>query len=132
MWEILYGQPVAFEKGSELHFQLQICDGLRPHIIEGTAFCYADLMKKCWEKKPEKRPSISEIYDTFIKWQNDENTLSELSESDIRIQRIRDKNMQTCIETNYKSQFIPYSSDSVHRLLFTPNSELDCVLFTNP
>ncbi|RIB17637.1 kinase-like domain-containing protein, partial [Gigaspora rosea] len=65
MWEILYGKPVPFDQKSELQFQLQVCNGLRPHIYENTASCYTNLMKKCWNMDPKKRPTAKAIYDTF-------------------------------------------------------------------
>src|SRR5260363_266173 len=66
MWEILYGKPVPFELNSKLQsklqFQIRVCDGLRPHIYENTAKCYADLIKKCWNTEPKERPTAIEIF----------------------------------------------------------------------
>ncbi|RIB19482.1 kinase-like domain-containing protein [Gigaspora rosea] len=106
MWEILYGIPVSFEQKSELQFQLQVCNGLRPHIYENTAICYVDLMKKCWDMDPKKRPTAKEIYDIFAEWQNNETILLELSESDKKLQNIKNKGMQMDIESDYRSKFI--------------------------
>ncbi|RIB26201.1 kinase-like domain-containing protein, partial [Gigaspora rosea] len=61
MWEILYGKPVPFDQTLELQFQLQVCNGLRPPIYENTAICYVDLMKKCRNMDPKKRPIAKEI-----------------------------------------------------------------------
>ncbi|RIB00443.1 kinase-like domain-containing protein [Gigaspora rosea] len=103
MWEILCGIPVPFDQNSELQFQLQVCYGLRPHIHENTAICYADLMKKCWNMDPKKRPTAKEIYDTFAEWLNNETILLELSESDKKLQNIKHKDMQIDIESDYRS-----------------------------
>ncbi|RIB17742.1 hypothetical protein C2G38_2312530 [Gigaspora rosea] len=102
MWEILYGRSVTFEHSSELQFQLQVCKGYRPHIYENTAICYSDLMKKCWHMEPEKRPTAKEIYDIFVEWHNNENILSELSESDKKLQNITN----IYIESHHKSSII--------------------------
>ncbi|RIB29362.1 kinase-like domain-containing protein [Gigaspora rosea] len=103
LWEILYGKPVPFDQKSGIQLQLQICDGLRPHIYENTAICYADLMKKCWNMDPKKRPIAKEIYDTFVKWQNNETILLELSESDKKMQNIKNEYTQIDNEQNYSS-----------------------------
>ena len=48
MWEIFSGKAVPFNHesyGSRNQFQLQVCLGSRPPIMEGTPQCYMDLMK---------------------------------------------------------------------------------------
>ncbi|RIB11997.1 kinase-like domain-containing protein [Gigaspora rosea] len=113
MWEILYGKLVFFNQNSklqsELQFQIQVCNGSRPHIYENTAICYADLMKKCWNTNPKKRPTAKEIYDTFVEWQNNEIILSELSESDKKLQNIKNDDIQIIIESDYRSKFISFN-----------------------
>ncbi|RIB11393.1 hypothetical protein C2G38_2103709, partial [Gigaspora rosea] len=85
MWEILYGKPVPFELNSrfqsKLQFQIQVCNGLRPHIYENTAKCFADLIKQCWSTDPKERPTATEICDVFAEWQYSESILFELAES---------------------------------------------------
>ncbi|RIB20705.1 kinase-like domain-containing protein [Gigaspora rosea] len=79
-------------------------------IHENTAICYADLMKKCWNMDPKKRPTAKEIYDTFAEWLNNETILLELSESDKKLQNIKHKDMQIDIESDYRSRFISFNS----------------------
>ncbi|RIB11428.1 kinase-like domain-containing protein, partial [Gigaspora rosea] len=110
LWEILYSKPVPFDQKSELQFQLQVCNGLRPHIYENTAICYADLMKKCWNVDPKKRPTAKEIYDIFAEWQRDETILLELSESDKKLQNMKNEDMPIDNESNYRSSFISFNS----------------------
>ncbi|POG61438.1 kinase-like domain-containing protein, partial [Rhizophagus irregularis DAOM 181602=DAOM 197198] len=45
-----------------------ICKGERPEIIENTPQCYVDLMKKCWNEDPLKRPSSKEVLKIIEKW----------------------------------------------------------------
>ncbi|RIB17766.1 hypothetical protein C2G38_1402683 [Gigaspora rosea] len=111
MWEILYGRCVPFVQNSNLQFQLQVCDGLRPHIYENTAICCADLMKKCWNMEPEKRPTASEIYDIFTECQNNEIILLELAESYKQLRNIKIEDKQVYNESCYKSSFISFNSD---------------------
>jgi hypothetical protein len=62
MWELTTGcKPFAnVEHDHSLIYK--IVDGIRPEITEDTPQCYADLMKRCWDPDPKKRPSISEFY----------------------------------------------------------------------
>ncbi|RIB02114.1 kinase-like domain-containing protein [Gigaspora rosea] len=110
MWEIFYGRPVPFEQNSELQFQLQVCNGLRPQIYENTAICYSDLMEKCWSMDLKKRPTSKDIYDTFVEWQSNEIILLELFESDKKLQNLKNENIQTDNESNYRSSFISFNS----------------------
>ncbi|POG82432.1 kinase-like domain-containing protein, partial [Rhizophagus irregularis DAOM 181602=DAOM 197198] len=61
MWELTTGcKPFAsVEHDHNLIFK--ILDGERPKITEDTPECYADLMKKCWDSNPSKRPTIDKI-----------------------------------------------------------------------
>ncbi|CAB5212255.1 unnamed protein product [Rhizophagus irregularis] len=47
---------------------LSICEGERPEIIENTPQCYVDLMKKCWDGDPLKRPSSKEVLNIIGEW----------------------------------------------------------------
>ncbi|CAB5386148.1 unnamed protein product [Rhizophagus irregularis] len=40
----------------------------RPEIVENTPQCYVDLMKKCWNEDPLKRPSSKEVLKIIEKW----------------------------------------------------------------
>ncbi|UZO23979.1 uncharacterized protein OCT59_016307 [Rhizophagus irregularis] len=54
----------------KLHMLYEIISGLseRPEIIENTPQCYVDLMKKCWNEDPLKRPSTSEVKGVIKNW----------------------------------------------------------------
>ncbi|RIB00017.1 hypothetical protein C2G38_2236008 [Gigaspora rosea] len=89
MWEILYGVTVTYigKSKSETDLKLQICfDGLRPPV-EATS-CYVNLMRECWDKDPENRPSAEKLCEIFKKWQDDENILLELNKSKIKTEII--------------------------------------------
>ncbi|EXX67767.1 kinase-like domain-containing protein [Rhizophagus irregularis DAOM 181602=DAOM 197198] len=54
-------QPFADYAHDEV-LALDICKGIRPEINEAEApKCYIDLMKRCWDSNPDKRPSAIEI-----------------------------------------------------------------------
>ncbi|RIB25086.1 kinase-like domain-containing protein [Gigaspora rosea] len=114
MWEILYGKSVVFVQDSKLQskiqYQFQVCDGLRPPVHENTTIFYVNLMKKCWHTEPEKRPTTNEVYEIFLEWQNKKSILLELSESDEKLQNIKNEDMQINIDSLYKSKFISFNS----------------------
>ena len=45
---------------------LDICEGIRPEIKEPEApKCYIDLMKRCWDSNPDKRPDVNKIHQSI-------------------------------------------------------------------
>src|SRR5581483_2417783 len=69
MWEFTSGvTPFNDEPHDDIKLSVNICKGKRPEIIEGTPQCYIDLMKKCWNEDPSKRPSAFKIKDIIDKW----------------------------------------------------------------
>src|SRR5581483_11598829 len=68
MWEFTSGVTPFNDKAHDLQLCISICKGKRPEIIESTPECYIDLMKKCWDENPLKRPSASEVNNIIEKW----------------------------------------------------------------
>ncbi|GBB91422.1 hypothetical protein RclHR1_01870017 [Rhizophagus clarus] len=68
MWEFTSGVPPFNNRAHDLQLSLNICKGERPEIIENTPQCYVDLMKKCWNEDPSKRPSASEVENIIRNW----------------------------------------------------------------
>ncbi|RIB13275.1 kinase-like domain-containing protein [Gigaspora rosea] len=105
MWEILYGKLVYCDREFDNQLQIEICrKNLRPTIIKNTPQCYINLMKECWEKCPEDRPTAEEIYNIFTKWKDDEKILLELSESEQVLKDVLNTHDSTYIESNYRSR----------------------------
>jgi serine/threonine protein kinase len=45
---------------------LDICEGIRPKISELEApECYIELMEKCWDSDPEKRPNVFQLINSL-------------------------------------------------------------------
>ncbi|PKB99924.1 kinase-like protein [Rhizophagus irregularis] len=61
-------QPPLYETAYDSNLALSICDGKRPQVIKGTPACYVELMKKCWDPDPSKRPTAQEMAEIFNKW----------------------------------------------------------------
>ncbi|GBC31090.1 kinase-like domain-containing protein [Rhizophagus irregularis DAOM 181602=DAOM 197198] len=68
MWEFTSGIPPFNDRAHDIQLSLSICEGERPEIIETTPQCYVDLMKKCWDEDPLKRPSSKEVSKIFNEW----------------------------------------------------------------
>ncbi|POG80482.1 kinase-like domain-containing protein, partial [Rhizophagus irregularis DAOM 181602=DAOM 197198] len=69
MWEFTSGVPPFNYRAHDIQLILSICkDGERPEIIENTPQCYVDLMKRCWNEDPLKRPSSKEVLKIIEKW----------------------------------------------------------------
>ncbi len=70
MWELTTGcKPFDnIESDITTDLILEIIDGKRPEITNDTPECFSNLMKRCWNSNPAKRPSVKEIYETFYLW----------------------------------------------------------------
>jgi len=68
MWELTTGcKPFAnVEHNTDLIYE--IIDGKRPEITSDTPECFANLMKRCWDSDPLKRPSMNDIKVTAGEW----------------------------------------------------------------
>ncbi|UZO16511.1 uncharacterized protein OCT59_007896 [Rhizophagus irregularis] len=56
-----------FHDGNLLYLTENIL-GDRPEIIKGTMPEYVELMERCWDNEPEKRPTAKELANTFDEW----------------------------------------------------------------
>ncbi|EXX74916.1 kinase-like domain-containing protein [Rhizophagus irregularis DAOM 181602=DAOM 197198] len=93
MWELTTGcKPFAnVEHDHNLIFK--ILDGERPKITEDTPKFYANLMKKCWDSNPSKRPTIVEMYNYISSWSNTRGTIEYRQAENKRLELIRSKKL---------------------------------------
>ncbi|RIA80113.1 kinase-like domain-containing protein [Glomus cerebriforme] len=68
MWELTSGIPPFKNKAHDYELILSICEGERPEIIKNTPKCYIDLMEKCWDADPFKRPTITMLENIISQW----------------------------------------------------------------
>src|SRR6266536_1842552 len=68
MWEFTTGCKPFANVEHNVNLIYEIIDGKRPEITNDTPECFADLMKKCWDSNPLKRPSIDEICKSTAGW----------------------------------------------------------------
>src|SRR5439155_13442508 len=63
MWEIFSGRPPFDDRAHDPDLILKICEGLRPSAtLPGMPKEYAEMMRKCWDDDPTKRPTIKELF----------------------------------------------------------------------
>ena len=62
------GVPAFNDIPYDFNLFLDICQGLRPEIIKGTMPEYVDVMKRCWDSNPDKRPTAEELKNYFKEW----------------------------------------------------------------
>jgi len=86
MWEFSAGYRPFSEIPHDFRLAVEICNGVRPKIVDKTPECYKELMQKCWHDNPDERPNTATIIQVMEKWIND------ISENDDSVWNIADKN----------------------------------------
>ncbi|CAG8527876.1 7456_t:CDS:2 [Cetraspora pellucida] len=78
MWEISSGMQPFYDqmKKPDNELALDIINGMRPKVVDGTPPDYADLMIKCWDACPKNRPDAKTIMKKMA------NLLQEIYETD--------------------------------------------------
>jgi serine/threonine protein kinase len=92
MWEFTSGVSPFNGRAHNLQLSLSICKSERPEIIENTPQCYVDLMKKCWDEDPLKRPSALEVLAIIQEWI--------ISENEMKIDGISIKDISEELKSN--------------------------------
>ncbi|CAB4431901.1 unnamed protein product [Rhizophagus irregularis] len=75
MWEITAGRKPFSNVKHDVQFAFKVIDGERPKITDDTPECFVNLMKRCWDTDPTKRPSMKEIRNTFSLWYNEKESV---------------------------------------------------------
>ncbi|RHZ64743.1 hypothetical protein Glove_320g193 [Diversispora epigaea] len=71
MWVISTGKIPFSNRAYDCELILEILEGLRPKIQEGTPRCYVVLMEKCWHKDSSERPSAERVLALLNDWNHD-------------------------------------------------------------
>ncbi|PKY47192.1 kinase-like protein [Rhizophagus irregularis] len=91
MWELSTCEKPFSDRAHDIQLASQICNGLRPYNNEGdnsTPKCYINIMKRCWEADPYKRPFARELRDIIKRWYLGENNSLEFEEAE-KIRQIK-------------------------------------------
>src|SRR5436853_1556629 len=65
MYEVCTGLPPYHDIGHEEHLAIKVCQGLRPKSNYKIPQLILDIIQKCWDADPSKRPKADELYKLF-------------------------------------------------------------------
>src|SRR5205085_1730116 len=104
MWEIFAGHPPFDDRAHNHRLVFDICEeGLRPPILPEMPDDYTQMMQKCWDADPSKRPTIKEL------WKFSRNKLKEIYKNEKNQKDVIDSNDNSNISSNNNS------SQQVHK-----------------
>jgi len=123
MWEVSSQQSPFSGHDHDVLLMLQICNGLRPTLVDATPKCWSDLMQRCWHPNPSNRPTAKDIVGMLYDWndildgdQDDHDGIKQqFAEADAyrkqcpRPRRQEQQHPGAC----YSSRFVPHISDKV-------------------
>ena len=112
MWEIFSGYPPFNDRVHDCHLILDICKGLRPPILSNMPKEYVEMMQRCWDVDPSKRPTIGELYDFARNFQNDLYK-NESSNNETIIPTMNDSNNNNNSQQIQKSHPLAYHSSRI-------------------
>ncbi|POG75409.1 kinase-like domain-containing protein [Rhizophagus irregularis DAOM 181602=DAOM 197198] len=67
MWEISSEQSPFINHEHDYDLAINIINGIRPRIVSGTPVEYKNLMEKCWDADPSKRPDVDTLLNKIAK-----------------------------------------------------------------
>ncbi|EXX57070.1 kinase-like domain-containing protein [Rhizophagus irregularis DAOM 181602=DAOM 197198] len=124
MWELTTGcKPFDnIEHNTELIYR--IIDGKKPKITNDTPDCYANLMRKCWDSDPLKRPSAKEILEVIYAWAFLQEDYENFNQAEVkRLKSIELKKLGPEFTENPHSKAV-YKSRSLNSFISFDNSSL--------
>ena len=102
---------------------VRICNGLRPNISEDTPKLLADLIRRCWDAKPENRPTAKDLAQILGRWNKEKrnegyNIYSQIRECEkIRENKLKNKSnedkskdFQTHPQAIYSSRLLNFKN----------------------
>src|SRR5688572_6835185 len=66
MWELMTGRRPFWDYIHDTELIIKICDGLLPPILTSAPESYVELMQKCWNSDPTKRPTAANLINKII------------------------------------------------------------------
>ncbi|GBC22470.2 kinase-like domain-containing protein [Rhizophagus irregularis DAOM 181602=DAOM 197198] len=130
MWELTSGVPPFNNRAHDIQLSLSICkDGERPEIIENAPQCYVDLMKRCWNEDPLKRPSSKEVLEIINKWIFRSNEVNDELKSNIMefinapIRQYNNLVTQPHPKACYTSRLLNFTSKKLNEIIESEDSQ---------
>jgi serine/threonine protein kinase len=92
MWELTTGCKPFANIVHDTDLIYKIIDEERPKITDDTPEDFVNLIKKCWNSDPRKRPSAKKICERFNFWANTEKDANQFNQAEeIRLELIQSK-----------------------------------------
>jgi hypothetical protein len=60
MWEVVT-RKIPYADGNLMTVVSDVMAGKRPRLPSDCPLAFAELVKRCWHRKPSKRPSMNEV-----------------------------------------------------------------------
>ena len=122
MWEIFSGYPPFNDRAHDCYLILEICkNDLRPPILSNMPKEYVEMMKKCWDVDPSKRPTIGELWNFAEDYSNNLYKNEPLNNKIIThiTSNLNNKNKTIRKFTNFSRKF--YKASNNKKLVITAN-----------
>ncbi|CAI2164414.1 12317_t:CDS:1 [Funneliformis geosporum] len=120
MWTLSAGIRPWCKRPHDLKLASEICNGLRPEIIDGTPNAYIQLMTQCLQSDPLRRPTASELNELLGSWITaicDEPDQSELSD---QFDFAEEKKFSSLENNIFHQEGIHHDAFYTSRLLYFP------------
>ena len=124
MWELTTGCKPFANIENDANLIYKIIDGERPEITNDTPEDFANLMKKCWNSNPKKRPSAKEICKRLNLWLNsiENDSIGQFNQAEeIRLELVKSKILGPGFNEKPHSKAI-YTSRPLNSLISSVNS----------
>ena len=66
MWELMTGRKPFWDQNHNTNLIIKICDGLRPPIDTNAPEDYIEIIRKCWDSDPDKRPTAFKLCENIV------------------------------------------------------------------
>ncbi|KLL03765.1 MAG: hypothetical protein MRECE_9c019 [Mycoplasmataceae bacterium CE_OT135] len=119
-YEILSSLPPYYDRAHNQYLGIAICQGLRPNFQIKIPPLLEDLIKKCWDADPKKRPIASELERNLRSWEQ-ENT-----EFDKQLQEAEEYNKY--LPNNIRFPKYKKHPKAVYHSKFLPTKEITQLL----
>jgi serine/threonine protein kinase len=109
MYFIATGRQPFANRAHDQNLALDICKNIRPETnVPEIPVCYIELMKKCWDSDPKRRPNVTEIEELIRLYYNSYEAKQEDEEIDKEIEE------QFTEAEKYRRSNIKYIQSSIH------------------
>ncbi|RHZ82333.1 hypothetical protein Glove_109g208 [Diversispora epigaea] len=101
MYQMATGNQPFSHQAHDTYLIIDICNGVRPKVpdmmLNLIPKCYLDMMYRCWDDNPSKRPTFYELANIMLPW----NQYEEFLEADRNRERINKSHEQKLLRSLY-------------------------------